>query len=74
MPRWLVGNLTLHLTSTALCAAAYAGNLEELKRMKALGADINSGDYDARTVWRHFNEERILMNVGYPSRSSERAH
>jgi len=34
----------------ALCAAAAAGNLEELKRMKALGADINNGDYDARTA------------------------
>ncbi len=42
--------LTCVLLGPALCAAAAVGNLDELKRMQALGADINSGDYDARTV------------------------
>jgi len=51
--QWLVDHGAISINSQAgpaLCAAAASGNLEELKRLKALGADINSGDYDARTA------------------------
>lgn len=64
--------------SSYLCAAAARGDLSELRRLIAGGADVSLSDYDGRTALHLAASEgqeaavRLLINAGCPLTSTDR--